>query len=305
MINGIINIYKESGYTSHDVVAKLRGILKQKKVGHTGTLDPEATGVLPVCLGSATKLCDMITDTSKEYEVKMQLGITTDTLDLSGTISSRSEVTVSEKEIEKTMLQFVGGYDQIPPMYSALKVNGKKLYELAREGKEIERKPRRVELPYIKILEMELPYVRYIVGCSKGTYVRSLCADIGEQLGCGAAMAELKRTKVGNFFVEESITLDQIAQYAAEGRLEQYVFASDRIVIGCNGATVKPKAERFLLNGNKLYFSQLDMENEAARFTEGDLLRVYMLESEEQRELKAVYQYISEENCFKPFKMLL
>ena len=158
---------------------------------------------------------------------------------------------------------------------------------------------------YIKILEMELPYVRYIVGCSKGTYVRSLCADIGEQLGCGAAMAELKRTKVGNFFVEESITLDQIAQYAAEGRLEQYVFASDRIVIGCNGATVKPKAERFLLNGNKLYFSQLDMENEAARFTEGDLLRVYMLESEEQRELKAVYQYISEENCFKPFKMLL
>ncbi len=305
MINGIINIYKGSGYTSHDVVAKLRGILKQKKVGHTGTLDPEATGVLPVCLGSATKLCDMITDTSKEYEVKMQLGITTDTLDLSGTISSRSEVTVSEKEIEKTMLQFVGGYDQIPPMYSALKVNGKKLYELAREGKEIERKPRRVELPYIKILEMELPYVRYIVGCSKGTYIRSLCADIGEQLGCGAAMAELKRTKVGNFFVEESITLDQIAQYAAEGRLEQYVFASDRIVIGCNGATVKPKAERFLLNGNKLYFSQLDMENEAACFTEGDLLRVYMLESEEQRELKAVYQYISEENCFKPFKMLL
>ena len=305
MINGIINIYKESGYTSHDVVAKLRGILKQKKVGHTGTLDPEATGVLPVCLGSATKLCDMITDTSKEYEVKMHLGITTDTLDLSGTISSRSEVTVSEKEIEKTMLRFVGGYDQIPPMYSALKVNGKKLYELAREGKEIERKPRRVELPYIKILEMELPYVRYIVGCSKGTYVRSLCADIGEQLGCGAAMAELKRTKVGNFFVEESITLDQIAQYAAEGRLEQYVFASDHIVIGCNGATVKPKAERFLLNGNKLYFSQLDMENEAARFTEGDLLRVYMLESEEQRELKAVYQYISEENCFKPFKMLL
>lgn len=305
MINGIINIYKESGYTSHDVVAKLRGILKQKKVGHTGTLDPEATGVLPVCLGSATKLCDMITDTSKEYEVKMQLGITTDTLDLSGTISSRSEVTVSEKEIEKTMLRFVGGYDQIPPMYSALKVNGKKLYELAREGKEIERKPRRVELPYIKILGMELPYVRYIVGCSKGTYIRSLCADIGEQLGCGAAMAELKRTKVGKFFAEESITLDQIAQYAAEGRLEQYVFASDRIVIGWNGATVKPKAERFLLNGNKLYFSQLDMENEAARFTEGDLLRVYMLESEEQRELKAVYQYISEENCFKPFKMLL
>ncbi len=305
MINGIINIYKESGYTSHDVVAKLRGILKQKKVGHTGTLDPEATGVLPVCLGSATKLCDMITDTSKEYEVKMQLGITTDTLDLSGTISSRSEVTVSEKEVEKTMLRFVGGYDQIPPMYSALKVNGKKLYELAREGKEIERKPRRVELPYIKILEMELPYVHYVVGCSKGTYIRSLCADIGEQLGCGAAMAELKRTKVGNFFVEESITLDQTAQYAAEGRLEQYVFASDRIVIGWNGATVKPKAERFLLNGNKLYFSQLDMENGAACFTEGDLLRVYMLESEEQRELKAVYQYICEENCFKPFKMLL
>ena len=139
MINGIMNIYKEAGYTSHDVVAKLRGIVKQKKIGHTGTLDPDAVGVLPVCFGSATKLCDLMTDKSKEYEAVLRLGITTDTQDLSGTILSESAVTAGEADIKRAIMRFVGGYEQLPPMYSALKVNGKKLYERAREGKEIER----------------------------------------------------------------------------------------------------------------------------------------------------------------------
>ena len=164
MINGIMNIYKEAGYTSHDVVAKLRGIVKQKKIGHTGTLDPDAVGVLPVCFGSATKLCDLMTDKSKEYEAVLRLGITTDTQDLSGTIQTESAVTVGEADIERAMMHFVGGYEQIPPMYSALKVNGKKLYELARAGKEVERQPRHVDIAYLRIVEMNVPEVRFVVG---------------------------------------------------------------------------------------------------------------------------------------------
>ena len=167
MINGIMNIYKEAGYTSHDVVARLRGIVRQKKIGHTGTLDPDAVGVLPVCFGSATKLCDMMTDKSKEYEALMRLGVTTDTQDLSGRILTESAVSVSESEVEAVVMGFVGGYEQIPPMYSALKVNGKKLYELARAGREVERQPRHVEIASIRILDMNLPEVRFVVGCSR------------------------------------------------------------------------------------------------------------------------------------------
>ena len=206
MINGIMNIYKEAGYTSHDVVAKLRGIVKQRKIGHTGTLDPDAVGVLPVCFGNATKLCDMMTDKSKEYEACMRLGVTTDTQDMSGTLQSEQEVTADEAQVRDAIMSFVGGYEQIPPMYSALKVNGKKLYELARQGKEIERQPRHVDIPNIKIIEIGIPCVRFVVECSKGTYIRALCADIGARLGCGAAMESLKRTRVGNFKIEDDLT---------------------------------------------------------------------------------------------------
>ena len=166
MINGVINVYKEKGYTSHDVVAKLRGILRQKKIGHTGTLDPDAQGVLPVCLGKATKLCGMITDWGKTYEAVMLLGKTTDTQDISGSVLSVSEVNADERKIIDVIISFVGGYEQVPPMYSALKHNGKKLYELARQGIDVERKPRKVTLYVIKIFVMNLPLVRFSVTCS-------------------------------------------------------------------------------------------------------------------------------------------
>ena len=167
MYNGVINIYKEKGFTSHDVVAKMRGILQQKKIGHTGTLDPEAVGVLPVCLGNATRLADMLTDRDKEYEAVMRLGVTTDTQDMSGTVLEEKPVLASAAEVEAAMESFVGGYEQVPPMYSALKINGKRLYELAREGREVERKPRRVSLYGIEILSMQLPEVSFRVSCSK------------------------------------------------------------------------------------------------------------------------------------------
>ena len=300
MINGIMNIYKEAGYTSHDVVAKLRGIVRQKKIGHTGTLDPDAVGVLPVCFGSATKLCDMMTDKNKEYEALMRLGVTTDTQDLSGRILTESAVNVSAAEVESVMMGFVGGYEQIPPMYSALKVNGKKLYELAREGKEVERQPRHVDISFIRILDLALPQVRFVVGCSKGTYIRTLCADIGAKLGCGAAMAELKRTRVGNFRIEDSIRLSRVEELMRLGTYGDYVIAPDSIFMEYEGATVKCEAENALLNGNKLNPRQLDL-NRHARFADGDMLRVY----NGKREFRAVYTFVKKEGVFKPFKMFL
>lgn len=300
MINGIMNIYKEAGYTSHDVVAKLRGIVRQKKIGHTGTLDPDAVGVLPVCFGSATKLCDMMTDKSKEYEALMRLGVTTDTQDLSGRILTESVVGVSENEVERAIMGFVGGYEQIPPMYSALKVNGKRLYELAREGKEVERQPRHVDIALIRILDIDLPEVRFVVGCSKGTYIRTLCADIGEKLGCGAAMAELKRTKVGNFRIKDAIRLSRVEELMQLGTYGDYVIAPDSIFTEYAGASVKCEAENALLNGNKLYPRQLDFDSRIF-FSDGELIRVY----NGKREFRAVYAFAKSEGVFKPFKMFL
>ena len=200
MIHGIINVYKEKGFTSHDVVAKLRGIVGQKKIGHTGTLDPDATGVLPVCLGKATKLCDLLTDKNKTYEAVLLLGKTTDTQDITGEVlEEKSTEALTEEKVREAIEGFIGDYEQIPPMYSALKVNGKKLYELAREGKVIERKARPVKILDIQILEIDLPKVRMEVSCSKGTYIRTLCHDIGEKLGCGGCMESLIRTRVSTF----------------------------------------------------------------------------------------------------------
>lgn len=332
MINGIINIYKEAGFTSHDVVAKLRGIVGQRKIGHTGTLDPDAVGVLPVCLGNATKLCGLMTDKSKEYEACMRLGVETDTQDMSGTVISTKEVTADAQAVEAAIMSFVGGYDQIPPMYSALKVNGKKLYELAREGKEVERAPRHVDIPCINILEIDIPLVRFRVACSKGTYIRSLCADIGAKIGCGAAMETLKRTRVGGFKIEDAHTLAEVEEYAKRGDCEKIIIMPDSIFMDYAGAAVKPEAQGALLNGNKLCLEQLEfgadayfnrkaffdegdkllnknasfnggemLLNRKAFFDDGDKLRVY----DANGEFRAVYVFEKGGGWFKPYKMFL
>ena len=215
MVNGIINVYKEKGYTSFDVVAKMRGIFGQKKIGHTGTLDPDAQGVLPVCLGKATKVCDLLTDKDKVYKATMLLGIQTDTLDISGKVCNKAMVNVTEQQVRDVISTFVGTIEQVPPMYSALKVNGKKLYELAREGKTIERKARKVSIYDITIDEICLPEVVMTVSCSKGTYIRSLCDDIGTKLGC---------YENGNRIPAEMINADGNKQrkYDDEGRYRIY-----------------------------------------------------------------------------------
>lgn len=222
-MDGIINVYKEKGWTSFDVVAKLRGILGQRKIGHTGTLDPEAEGVLAVCVGKATKLVDRITGTDKVYETAFRLGIETDTEDISGTVLAEYSVDVGEEECREAILSFIGSYDQIPPMYSAKKIEGKKLYEYAREGKVIERKAHPVSIFGIEITEIKLPEIRMTVCCGKGTYIRTLCSDIGKKLGCGAVMTELKRTRVGKFRIEDSVHLDELEQAMREDRIEDYL----------------------------------------------------------------------------------
>ena len=248
MINGIINVYKERGFTSFDVVAKLRGILHERKIGHTGTLDPEATGVLPICIGNATKVCELLTDKDKVYRTVMHLGITTDTQDMTGTVKedrSREAALLKEQTVEAAILQFVGDYEQIPPMYSALKVNGKKLCDLARAGIEVERKARTVKIFSIEIEKINLPYVTMQVHCSKGTYIRTLCADIGEVLGVGACMESLVRTRVSVFPLEEAHTLAEIEKIRDEGTLEELILPVDRVFEGKTKLTVVPEAFRF------------------------------------------------------------
>lgn len=255
-MDGIINIYKEKGFTSHDVVAKLRGILHMKKIGHTGTLDPEAEGVLPVCLGSATRLCDMLTDKVKEYRTVVRFGIATDTEDMTGEIINELPVTVGEQELREVLPKFLGEQEQIPPMYSAIKVEGKKLYELAREGKVIERKGRPVVIHEIllhtvvldvtgRLYEAELTVV-----CGKGTYIRSLCRDIGEALGTCACMKSLLRTRSGNCYLTDSLKLSEVEALRDAGTLEQHIVTVEDVFAECKAFQMKPEWDKLLLNGN-------------------------------------------------------
>ena len=306
MINGVINIYKERGFTSHDVVAKLRGILKQKKIGHTGTLDPDAEGVLPVCLGKGTRLCDMLTDHSKVYEAVLLLGQSTDTQDVSGNVLQEAPVDVSEEEVREAIMSFVGPYDQIPPMYSALKVNGQKLCDLARAGKEVERKARPVEIYEIQIEEIHLPRVRMTVSCSKGTYIRTLCHDIGEKLKCHGCMESLLRTRVGQFLLKDSLTLAQVETYRDENRITEIVMPVDRVFSDCPALKLTKEAAKLGYNGNPFTSTQALTENDQMVEKSSDIsldggkwFRVY----DPEGVFIGVYAYDSKRDQFRPEKM--
>ncbi len=300
MINGIINVYKEKGYTSHDVVAKLRGILKQKKIGHTGTLDPDAEGVLPVCLGNATKLCDILTDRSKTYQAVLLLGTTTDTQDITGTVLSERPVTAEEEEIRKAILSFQGSYEQIPPMYSALKIGGKRLYELAREGIEVPREARKVEIHSIEIEELDILTGQVIltVDCSKGTYIRTLCHDIGEQLGCGGCMKSLLRTRAGEFHISKSLKINEIADKINEGNLDEYIKKADEMFAVYPGINVKQEFDKQLYNGNFLSADQIIQEDINIS---AERIRVY----DWQGNFVGLYEGRPDERIMKPYKMFL
>lgn len=311
MHHGMLTIYKEKGYTSSDAVARLRGILRMRKIGHTGTLDPDAEGVLPMCLGNATRICELIADREKEYLAVMRLGVRTDTQDMSGEILSE----ISQEKILEILLRqdtasaqpgeqcrqgqipagqnpenpvaenlllpehfltkeqsnkilgrileasdaFTGEIEQIPPMYSAIKVNGKRLYDMARKGITVERKPRRITIHSLKIEKVELPFVTMRVRCSKGTYIRTLCEDLGNALGTGAAMQSLLRTRVGQFTLEEALKLDELERIAKTepDSLPPLIRPVDSFFADLPAAECTDEALRLLKNGNSLTDEEL------------------------------------------------
>ena len=297
MYDGIINVYKEKGFTSFDVVAKMRGILGQRKVGHTGTLDPDAEGVLPVCAGKGTRLCDMLTDHDKTYRATMLLGVVTDTQDTTGKILAEEATDhLTEEQVREAILSYVGDYDQIPPMYSALKVDGKKLYELAREGKVIERKARPVTIHEIVIESMNLPEVVMTVSCSKGTYIRTLCNDIGEKLGVGGCMKELLRTKVGRFLLEDTLRLSDLQKLKEEGRLDEAVFPVESVFAEYREIRASEEVlDKLVRNGNPFRYKECDAVADKEAF------RVYGMDGQ----FIGVYEYSEEKHMYYPKKVFL
>ena len=229
-INGIIIIDKPSGFTSHDVVAKLRGILKTKRIGHGGTLDPIATGVLPIFIGRATRAVEFCESFDKEYIAGIQFGITTDTQDITGTILNVCEATITAEELEAISPQFLYAQKQVPPMYSAIKIKGKKLYELARKGIEIKRPARDIYISKLEILSFnDADKAQFVITCSKGTYIRTLCHDIGQVLGCGAVMSELRRTRVGNFTLSKAHTLEDVTESVCKKDIDKIIIPTETL----------------------------------------------------------------------------
>lgn len=269
-MNGIICIDKPQGFTSFDVIAKMRGISRQRKIGHSGTLDPMATGVLPLLFGTATKACDIMPDTRKEYKAGFRLGVSTDTQDITGTVIAEKPVhSLDIEDIKKAFSKFVGEIDQLPPMYSAVQVNGVRLYDLARQGIEIERKSRKAVVDYIEVLSFDGVGGVIKIGCRKGTYVRTVIHDAGVLLKTGAVMTSLVRTGSGIFRIEDCITIDEAQRLADDGRLESVLIPTDRAFTGFPEAVLSEKQARMYTCGVKLDTNRIRFKGE------GELYRVY------------------------------
>ncbi|WP_410769211.1 tRNA pseudouridine(55) synthase TruB [Fontibacillus sp. BL9] len=297
---GILPIMKPAGFTSHDVVAKSRGILKMKRIGHTGTLDPAVTGVLPLCLGRATRVVEYLQELPKEYEATLVLGLATDTEDMTGNVLERLEqVSVTEAEVREVLEQFVGTISQVPPMYSALKQDGKRLYELAREGKTVERQPREVSIHELELLALNLdpvhPKIKFRTLCSKGTYIRTLCVDIGRALGVPAVMEQLERTMSAGFREEQCLTLEQLAEEVQKGTLPSRLIPVDHAVSHLPAHTVNEEKVKAALQGQRL--SRSVVQPPAAP---GETIRLY---SPEQQFL-GIY-LVEESGAVAPVKVFL
>lgn len=286
MRSGLIVVYKEAGFTSFDVVAKLRGICKTKKIGHTGTLDPSATGVLPVVTGKATKAINYMEDHDKTYVAGICFGKTTDTYDGDGNVLSSSDKIISKETFLSCMEGFLGKQKQIPPMYSAKKINGKKLYELAREGIEVERKPEDIEIFELSLLSFDFPNAYIKVSCSKGTYIRSLIHDMGGILGCGAYMSSLERTKACGFTKEQSYTLEKLKLLMESNRLDEAILPLDEMFFYPKCFCDK-EANVFVENGNTVPMKYVSFEDNKkdcglyrAYHSDGRFAGLYKIEKE-------------------------
>lgn len=288
-LTGVLAVYKPAGFTSHDVVAKARRILGMKRIGHTGTLDPQVTGVLPLCLGRATRVVEYIQELPKEYVATLRLGLASDTEDLTGTITeSVEEVQVTEAEVLAVLNSFKGVISQVPPMYSAVKVDGKRLYELAREGKTVERKSREVEIYEIEMQDMawsgNYPDITFRVLCSKGTYIRTLCVDIGRALGVPGVMVKLERTMSAGISADHCLTLEQIAAHKEAGTLEEHLIAADEAISHLPKHTVAEEKKKAALQGQRLSLRFVAPEVKGSGDfrlydLQGEFLGIYALEA--------------------------
>ena len=321
-MNGILCVYKEAGYTSHDVINRLRRISNQRKIGHTGTLDPNAEGVLPVCFGNATKVCGLLTDTDKCYRAELILGKVTDSYDITGEVINEQEVNVTVEELQRVITGFIGTQMQTPPMFSARKVNGQKLYDLARQGIVVEREQKEITVYDICLesvtcpddngTEVELNKVLFhenvlstkvvraciTVHCSKGTYIRSICHDIGEKLGCGACMGSLLRTKVGRFTVEDSKKIKELAQLSEVGKFEELLISADSMFPEYPKLSeLSEEADLLLRNGNRVYLKQIPKYDWMEQDTV--LLRMY----DGTGRFCAIYEYRKDKRYLQPVTM--
>ena len=245
-MDGIVIVDKPQGWTSQDVVSKLRGVLKTRRIGHGGTLDPMATGVLPVFVGRGTRAVEFFEHAEKTYETLLRLGMTTDTEDITGTVLTEQEAFVTGAQLEAVLAKFRGEIQQIPPMYSAIKINGQKLYDLARKGREVERQPRTVTIHELTLLGMEAEGIRLRVRCSKGTYIRTLCKDIGQALGCGGCMAQLRRVTAGEYTIEKAVPLQTLIDSEDP---ESYLLPVDSMFAAYPAVTLTEKQEKCCRNG--------------------------------------------------------
>lgn len=301
-MDGILAVWKPEGWTSHDVVAKVRRILRMKRIGHAGTLDPMVTGVLPLCLGRSTRVVEYLQERPKAYEAVLKLGISTDTEDITGAvIEERPFPSVSEEAIREALLRFVGQIDQVPPMYSAVKVDGKRLYELAREGKTVERKSRAVTIYELELIDLKLdqafPEIVFSVVCSKGTYIRTLCVDIGKSLGVPATMAKLTRSMSGGITRERCLTLEQIEELQQKGELAGRLIDADEAIDHLPEAKVGGNLGRLALLGQKVPLAQAVIDHAAP--SDGMLIRLY----NESRTFVGIFQIDTERGQLKPVKV--
>ena len=301
-MDGILAVWKPEGWTSHDVVAKVRRLLKMKRIGHAGTLDPMVTGVLPLCLGRSTRVVEYVQDRPKAYTATLRLGIATDTEDITGEIIERSDnISVTLEQVQAALAMFEGAIDQVPPMFSAVKIDGKRLYELAREGKTVERKSRKVFIYQINLLSTDLqadePEITFSVECSKGTYIRTLCVDIGKALGVPATMAKLVRTMSGGITEESCLTIEQIEQLAQTNELTDHLLAADEAISHIPEAVVDDAVGQRALQGQKIRLQAADVRQ--AEWESGQIVRLY----NRSRLFLGIFQIDTAAGLLKPIKV--
>ena len=285
-MDGIVIVDKPQGWTSQDVTAKLRGVFGTRRIGHGGTLDPLATGVLPVFVGRATRGVEFFEHAEKTYETLLRLGITTDTEDITGTVLETKAVNVTREQLESVLEQFRGEIQQIPPMYSAIKINGQKLYDLARKGREVERPSRTVTIHELTLLGMDADNIRLRVHCSKGTYIRTLCKDIGEALGCGGCMAALRRVSAGSYTAEEAIPLQTLIACDDPG---QYLRKVDSMFMQYPSVTLTEKQALRCRNGNS-FTVNLPQGTYRAYDQNGEFLMLAKVESGVMSTIKSFFE---------------